>query len=213
MKREDVPKVLEILKREFPKWNAPVVHMIAQHDKDPFRVLVCALLSTRTKDELTWRVCKRFFEKVKSPEDLIKLSEKEIEELIYPVGFYRVKAKQLKEIGKILIEKYGGKVPDTLEELLKLPGVGRKVANLVLSKGFNKPAIVVDVHVHRIVNRWCLVKTKTPEETERKLMEIVPKELWSDINYLLVAFGQTICLPRKPKCEECPVEKYCGKCL
>ena len=213
MKKEDLPKVLEILKKEFPKWNAPVVHMIAQHRRDPFRVLVCALLSTRTKDELTHRVCKKFFEKVKKPEDLLKLSEEEIQKLIYPVGFYRVKAKQLKEIGKILVENYGSKVPDTLEELLKLPGVGRKVANLVLSKGYNKPAIVVDVHVHRIVNRWCLVKTKNPTETEFKLMEIAPKELWSEINYLLVAFGQTICMPQKPKCDVCPVEKFCGKCV
>ena len=213
MKKEDLQTVLEILKKEFPKWNAPVVHMIAQHKKDPFRVLVCALLSTRTKDELTHRVCERFFEKVNFPEDLIRLSEEEIRRLIYPVGFYRNKAKQLKEIGRILVENYGGKVPDTLEELLKLPGVGRKVANLVLSKGYNKPAIVVDVHVHRIVNRWCLVKTKNPTETEFRLMEVVPKELWSEINYLLVAFGQTICTPKKPKCELCPVEKYCGKCF
>ncbi|WP_461830083.1 endonuclease III domain-containing protein [Aquifex sp.] len=213
MKKEDLPKVLEILKKEFPKWNAPVVHMIAQHRRDPFRVLVCALLSTRTKDELTHRVCKRFFEKVKSPEDLVKLSEEEIQRLIYPVGFYRVKAKQLKEIGKILLERYGGRVPDALEELVKLPGVGRKVGNLVLSKGYNKPAIVVDVHVHRIVNRWCLIKSKNPTETEFKLMEIAPKELWSEINYLLVAFGQTICTPQKPKCEVCPVENYCGKCF
>ncbi len=213
MKKGDLPKVLEILKKEFPRWNAPVVHMIAQHRRNPFRVLVCALLSTRTKDELTHKVCKRFFEKIKSPEELVKLSEEEIQKLIYPVGFYRVKARQLKEIGKILLEKYGGKVPDTLEELIKLPGVGRKVGNLVLSKGYNKPAIVVDVHVHRIVNRWCLVKTKNPTETEFRLMEIVPKELWSEINYLLVAFGQTICTPQKPKCDICPIEKYCGKCL
>lgn len=213
MKKEDLQTVLEILKKEFPKWNAPVVHMIAQHKKDPFRVLVCALLSTRTKDELTHKVCERFFEKVSSPEDLVRLSEEEIRKLIYPVGFYRNKAKQLKEIGRILVENYRGRVPDTLEELVKLPGVGRKVANLVLSKGYNKPAIVVDVHVHRIVNRWCLVKTKNPTETEFRLMEVVPKELWSEINYLLVAFGQTICTPKKPKCELCPVEKYCGKCF
>ena len=213
MRKEDLPKVIEILKKEFPKWNAPVVYMIAQHRKDPFRTLVCALLSTRTKDETTWKVCKKFFEKVSSPEDLLKLSEKDIAELIYPVGFYRVKAKQLKEIGKILVHKYNGRVPDKIEELLKLPGVGRKVANLVLSKGYGKPAIVVDVHVHRIVNRWCILKTKTPEETEKRLMELLPEELWSDINYLLVALGQTICLPRKPKCEECPIKEYCGKCI
>ena len=213
MKKEDLPKVLEILRKEFPKWNAPVVYMIAQHRRDPFRVLVCALLSTRTKDELTHKVCKKLFEKVKSPEDLLELSKEEIEKLIYPVGFYRVKAKQLKEIGKILTEEYKGRVPDKLEELLRLPGVGRKVANLVLSKGYGKPAVVVDVHVHRIVNRWCLVKTRNPTETEFKLMELVPKEYWGEVNYLLVAFGQTICTPKNPKCSECPIETFCGKCL
>lgn len=213
MKKEDLTKVLDILRKEFPKWNAPVVHMIAQHNNDPFRVLVCALLSTRTKDELTWKVCKSFFERVKSVEDLLNLPTNEIEKLIYPVGFYRVKAKQLKEIAKILVNEYDKRVPDKLEDLLKLPGVGRKVGNLILSKGFNKPAIVVDIHVHRIVNRWCLVKTNNPTETEFKLMEIVPKKLWSDINYLLVAFGQTICLPRNPKCSLCPIEKFCGKCF
>ncbi len=213
MKPEYVVKALKILKREFKKWNAPVVYMLKQHRNDPFRVLVCGILSTRTKDGLTHKICERFFKIVKKPEDLKGLSLEEIEKLIYPVGFYRMKARYLKQIGEIITEKYKGKVPDSLEELLKLPGVGRKVANLVLSKGYGKPAIVVDVHVHRIVNRWCLVKTKNPEETERELMNLIPTEYWKEINYLLVAFGQTICTPQKPKCEKCPVENLCEKCF
>jgi len=206
-------KVIEILRKEFPKWKAPVENMVRKHRGEPFKVLVCGLLSTRTKDELTHKVCERFFNKVKKPEDLLSMSEEEIEELIYPVGFYRVKAKNLKKIAEILVERYGGRVPSTREELMSLPGVGRKVANLVLSKGFGKPAIVVDVHVHRIVNRWCLIKTKSPEETERELEKIVPKELWKELNYLLVGFGQSICLPRNPKCSECPVNAFCGRCF
>ncbi|NPB08570.1 MAG: endonuclease III [Aquificae bacterium] len=213
MKKEELPQVLEILKKEFPKWKAPVENMVKKHRGDPFRVLVCALLSTRTRDELTHRVCERFFKGVRGPEDLLSMTVEEIERLIYPVGFYRVKARNLKEIARILVENYGGRVPSTREELLKLPGVGRKVANLVLSKGFGKPAIVVDVHVHRIVNRWCLLKTRNPEETERELERIVPEELWKEINYLLVGFGQSVCLPRNPRCSECPVEAFCGKCF
>ncbi|NPA32058.1 MAG: endonuclease III [Aquificae bacterium] len=213
MRKEELPKVLGILKREFRKWNAPVGRMMRTHGGEPFRVLVCALLSTRTRDDTTREACERLFSRAKSPEELLQLTQSEIERLIYPVGFYRTKAKQLKEIARVLSEEFGGRVPDTLEELLRLPGVGRKVANLVLSKGFGKPAVVVDVHVHRITNRWCLIKTKTPEETERKLMEILPPELWGEVNYLLVAFGQSVCLPKKPLCHACPIESYCSKCF
>lgn len=211
MNRNNAVKALEILKSEFKKWKAPVVYMLKQHKNNPFRVLVCGVLSTRTKDELTYKVCEKFFKVVKKPQDLNDLSVEDIEKLIYPVGFYRMKAKYLKQIGEILTEKYKGKVPDSLQELLKLPGVGRKVANLVLSKGYGKPAIVVDIHVHRIVNRWGLLKTKKPEETEKELMNVIPKKYWKEINYLLVAFGQTICTPQKPKCEKCPIEKLCSK--
>jgi len=213
VRREDLPKVLEVLEREFPKWKAPVGLMAETHGGEPFKVLLCALLSTRTKDETTFKVCRRLFEKVKSPEDLASAKVEEIEELIYPVGFYRVKARQLKELSRLLVEKFGGKVPDRLEELLKLPGVGRKVANLVLSKAFGKPAVAVDVHVHRITNRWRLLKTKSPEETERELEKLLPDELKGKFNYLLVALGQTFCLPRSPKCGECPIREFCGRCL
>ena len=213
MNRSDIPRVIEILKEHYEIWEAPVVTLVAQHTHDPFKVLICALLSTRTRDETTAKVCEKFFKKVKSPEDILKLPLKELEELIYPVGFYRNKAKQLRKLAEILIRDFGGEVPKTREELLKLPGVGRKVANLVLADGYNIPAICVDTHVHRITNRWCLIKTKTPEETEKKLMEVLPKEYWIVINRLLVAFGQRICTPQRPKCGECPIENFCGKCL
>jgi len=209
MSKEDLKVVLEIMKGEYEKWHAPIVKLIAQKRKDPLCALLCALLSTRTKDDTTAEVCKRFLERVKSPQDLLEMGLKELERLIYPVGFYRNKARQLKELAKQLIEDFGGRVPDTLEELLKLKGVGRKVANIVLSEGFGKPAIAVDTHVHRISNRWGLVKTKSPEETEKALMEILPVEYWRDFNRLVVALGQTICKPVKPKCGECPVRSWC----
>ncbi len=212
MRREDIPKVIGILKAHYESWRAPVVTLVAQHTSDPFKVLVCALLSTRTRDETTAKVCKGFFKKVKSPEDIVSMPIEELESLIYPVGFYRNKAKHLKELAKILMERFGGTVPDNLKDLLSLPGVGRKVANLVLSDGFGVPAVCVDTHVHRITNRWCLIKTRTPEQTEKKLEEILPREFWSVINRLLVAFGQRICTPQRPKCHLCPVENYCGKC-
>jgi len=213
MDRREVVEVIEILKENYERWNAPVVTLVAQHTNDPFKVLLCALLSTRTRDETTAQVCERLLRRIRTPEDLLEIPTRELEELIYPVGFYRSKARHLRELARILLEEFGGKVPSTLEELLRLPGVGRKVANLVLADGYGVPAICVDTHVHRITNRWCLVKTKTPYETERKLMEILPKEYWIVINRLLVAFGQKICTPQKPKCSACPIESYCGKCL
>ncbi len=213
MRRSDIPQVIEILKENYERWEAPVVTLVAQHTHDPFKVLVCAFLSTRTRDETTAKVCKKLFGKIKEPEDILKIPLEELEELIYPVGFYRNKARQLKELARILVDEFGGKVPNNLEDLLKLPGVGRKVANLVLADGYGIPAVCVDTHVHRITNRWCLVKTKTPEQTERELMKVLPKDYWIVINRLLVAFGQRICTPQRPKCDMCPIEKYCGKCL
>jgi endonuclease-3 len=209
MREEDLQKVISILKKEFPRWNAPVVSLIAQKTGDPFRVLVCALVSTRTKDEITAVVCKKLFEKVKSVEDLYLIDKDELSKLLYPVGFYKNKALFLKEIAKELKEKYDSRVPDKLEELLKLKGVGRKVANLVLAEGYGIPAICVDTHVHRITNRWCLVKAKKPEETEHQLTKILPEKYWIEFNKLLVAFGQTICKPVKPLCHICPIREYC----
>ncbi|MEJ5338635.1 MAG: endonuclease III [Aquificaceae bacterium] len=209
MRKEDLPTVLQIMKREYPRWHAPIVKLIAQKRKDPLSALLCALLSTRTRDETTAEVCKRFLERIKSPQDLLKMDLDELQRLIHPVGFYRNKAKHLKELARQLVEEFGGKVPDTMEDLLRLRGVGRKVANIVLSEGFGKPAIAVDVHVHRISNRWGLVRTRNPEETEKALMQVVPQEYWRDYNRLLVAFGQTICRPVRPKCGECPVSAWC----
>jgi len=204
-------KVLDILEKEYPKWNAPVVTLLAQHTKDPYKVLISTIISLRTKDEVTAKASERLFKLADNPFDMVKLSEEQIAKAIYPAGFYKNKAKTILEVSKTLIEKYNGKVPDKLEELLKLKGVGRKTANLVLSLAFGKPAICVDIHVHRICNRLGFVKTKTPEETEFELMKKVPKKYWSKINNLLVAFGQTICKPVSPLCSKCPVEKYCEK--
>ena len=209
MNKENIHKVISILKEEFPKWNAPIVSLIAQKSGDPFKTLVCALLSTRTKDETTAQACQRLFERVKDVKDLVDIDLQELESLIYPVGFYRNKARQLKELARIILEKYGGIVPDDSKKLMELPGVGRKVANLVLSDVFRKPVICVDTHVHRISNRLGLVRTKTPEETEMELYRVLPSEYWQDYNKLLVAFGQTICKPIKPKCQECRIRDYC----
>jgi len=206
-----IHRIVEILRKEKENWNVPVVTLMSQTDKDPFKILIATVLSLRTKDEVTAEASKRLFEVADTAEDILKLKEEEIASLIYPVGFYRRKAKNIKEICRILVEKYGGKVPDDLEELLKLPGVGRKTANLVITLGFGKPGICVDTHVHRIMNRIGYVKTKTPEETEFALREKLPKEYWIEINDLLVSLGQHICHPVSPKCSRCPVENYCEK--
>jgi len=208
---ERIRRIVEILREEKKKWNVPIVTLMSQTGSDPFKILVATVLSLRTKDEVTAKAAERLFQVADTPEKLLKLEEDEIASLIYPVGFYRRKAKNLKEIAKILIEKYGGKVPDDLEELLKLPGVGRKTANLVITLGYGKPGICVDTHVHRIMNRLGYVKTKTPEETEFALREKLPKEFWIEINDLLVSLGQHICHPTSPKCSQCPVEPYCPK--
>ena len=208
---ERIRKIVEILREEKKKWNVPIVTLMSQTGSDPFKILVATVLSLRTKDEVTAKAAERLFQVADTPEKLLKLEEDEMASLIYPVGFYRRKAKNLKEIAKILIEKYGGKVPDDLEELLKLPGVGRKTANLVVTLGYGKPGICVDTHVHRIMNRLGYVKTKTPEETEFALREKLPREFWIEINDLLVSLGQHICHPTSPKCSQCPIEPYCPK--
>ncbi len=211
VKKIDIDRIVEILERESKKWDVPVVSLMSRHDRDPFKILISTILSLRTKDEVTAKASERLFKKADNPYDMVKLSEEEIEKLIYPVGFYRNKAKTIKEICKTLIEKYNGKVPDSLDELLKLKGVGRKTANLVVTLGFDKPGICVDTHVHRIMNRIGYVKTKTPEETEFALRKKLPKKYWKIINELLVALGQHICHPTSPKCSVCPIKDYCRK--
>lgn len=179
--------------------------------QNPFLVLIACILSLRTNDRTTYPATLRMLELGKTPEDFAKCDVKKLEQAIYPVGFYANKAKQIIELSKELVEKYESKVPDSIEELVKFKGVGRKTANLTLAKGYNIPAICVDVHVHRIFNRIGYVKTTTPEETEFALREKLPKKYWLDINTLLVTHGQNICKPINPKCNNCPISEYCDK--
>lgn len=180
-----------------------------QEDRDPYKILIGTILSARTRDETTTNVIKMLFSKFKNPEELSRANLKEIKELIQKIGFYNVKAARIKEVSKILVEKYNSKVPPNLEDLLSFPGVGRKTANCVLVYGFRKPAIPVDVHVHRISNRIGIVKTKKPEETEIVLQESIDRKHWIAVNETFVVFGQNICLPIKPKCNVCRLTKLC----
>jgi endonuclease-3 len=179
--------------------------------RDPFYVLISCLMSLRTKDEVTYPRAKELFKKADTPKKMLKLSAKEIENLIYPVGFFRVKARRIKEISKLLLDKYNGKVPNDFNELIKIKGVGRKTANIVITHAFNKPGIAVDTHVHRISNRLGIVKTKTPHQTEEGLMEKIPKRYWIVFNELLVRHGQNICKPISPFCSKCKIFKYCRR--
>lgn len=179
--------------------------------KDPYLVLIACILSLRTNDKTTYPATLRMLKLAKTPAEMKKVGIKELAKAIYPVGFYENKAKQIIELSRIIDEELGGKIPDKIEDLVKFNGVGRKTANLVLARGFNKPAICVDVHVHRIFNRLGYVKTKTPEETEFALREKLPLKHWIDINTLIVTHGQNCCTPRNPKCSECPIEEYCAK--
>jgi endonuclease-3 len=181
--------------------------------KDPYLVLIACILSLRTNDRTTYPATLRMLELAKTPQEMMRVNPEDLEKAIYPVGFYKNKAGQIIELSKILVEKYEGKVPCDIEELCKFRGVCRKTANLVLSEGFNKPAICVDVHVHRIFNRLGYVKTNNPEETEFALREKLPQKYWIPINSLLVTHGQNVCKPIKPMCEICPIEKYCMKVL
>lgn len=180
---------------------------------DPFLVLISCILSLRTNDNTTYPATLRMLKLGKTPNDFANCDVKELEKAIYPVGFYANKAKQIVELSKELVEKYDSKVPNDIEELCKFNGVGRKTANLTIAKGFNEPAICVDVHVHRIFNRMGYVKTKTPDETEMVLREKLPKKFWIDINTLLVTHGRNVCKPIKPMCNKCPVSQYCDKNL
>ncbi len=211
MKINNIHTIIKLLKKEIKKFVLPSVTTIANKNKDPFLVLISCLLSLRTKDQVTSNASERLFKLAKTPLELSKLRTKIIEKIIYPVGFYKTKAKRIVEISKILIKDYNGKVPEQLEELLKLNGVGRKTANLVIILGYNKYGICVDTHVHRISNRLGFVKTKTPEKTEFELRIKLPKKYWKIYNNLLVSHGQNICKPISPFCSKCIINKYCDK--
>jgi len=207
----NIDQFIQILKEEYKNWKAPVITMFANIGTTPFKILVSTLLSLRTRDEVTEKASLRLFSKADTPEDMIKLSEEIIKKEIYPVGFYPTKAKRLIEICHILITKYQGKVPDTLDQLLELPGVGRKTANLVMTEGFKKQGICVDTHVHRISNRIGYVKTKNPDATEFALRKKLPEQYWIIYNEILVAFGQVLCRPISPHCSICAVTQLCKK--
>jgi endonuclease-3 len=205
----EIHTVIRILRREVPKWDTPVVTLMAETYESPFRVLISCILSLRTQDATTAKASHRLFAVADSPQTMIKLSAKKIEKLIYPVGFYKTKARQIRQMCQTIIDRHDGRVPEEIDELLKFKGVGRKTANLVVTLGYNKPGICVDSHVHRISNRWGYIKTATPEKTEVALRAKLPKRYWIEYNNLLVNFGQHLCRPISPQCSQCPVKKYC----
>ena len=205
----NIDSVMASLEAAVLAWDTPAVTIISQRDGDPFKVLISCMLSLRTKDTTTGPASSRLFSFADTPEKMLQLDLKLIEQAIYPVGFYRNKALQIMAICQQLSEKYAGYVPESIEELLKFKGVGRKTANLVVTLGFGKPGICVDTHVHRICNRWGYVATRTPDETEARLREILPERYWLRINDLLVTFGQNLCRPVSPFCSKCPVYGYC----
>ena len=211
MEEKDFPisEVVETLKKEAKNWDVPVVTLIALQEKDPFKVLLSTILSLRTKDEVTIDASKRLFEIISKAEDIDKVKVEDIEKAIYPVGFYRRKAVQIKKNCERLVKEFDSKVPKDIETLLSFEGVGRKTANLVLSEGHGIAAMCVDVHVHRISNRLGYIRTRDPHESEIALREKLPKKYWNEYNALLVAFGQYICRPVSPHCSVCPVKKWC----
>ncbi len=208
---ENLPAVLKTLEKESRAWVPPIVGTFAEGDNAPFKILISTVLSLRTKDKTTDEASRRLFARAQTPDALLSLNVTEIEKLIYPVGFYHTKARNILKICEILKLRFGGKVPDDLDTLLTLPGVGRKTANLVVTVGFNKPGICVDTHVHRISNRWGVVKTKTPDDTEMALRRKLPRQYWIGYNDLLVSYGQNLCVPVSPFCSRCKIHEWCPR--
>jgi endonuclease-3 len=211
MKDTQIHDAIKILRRAAREWRLPYVTEMVQTRRDPFRVLISTMLSLRTKDAVTETASQRLFALADTPATMVKLTQRQIEQAIYPVGFYRTKARSIRHVCEQLIDRYDSRVPEEIDELVKLPGVGRKTANLVLTLGYGKLGICVDTHVHRITNRWGYVKTKNPEQTEMALREKLPPTYWIEINDELVALGQNICHPTSPKCSQCPVDKFCER--
>ena len=205
----DIDEIVKNLKKA-KQPRSEFVHLMDTFN-DPYLVLIGCILSLRTNDRTTYPATLRMLKLAKTPQEMAKVNVKELAKAIYPVGFYENKAKQIVELSRQIVDELGGKVPDEIDDLCKFKGVGRKTANLVLARGFNKPAICVDVHVHRIFNRLGYVKTKNPEETEFALRDKLPLKYWIDINTLIVTHGQNVCKPIKPNCSECPIEEYCEK--
>jgi len=211
MNNRAMSAVIKALHSELENLGLPIVSQYSEENRGPFTILISTILSLRTKDEVTELASGRLFNLASTPEEMLKLPADEISRAIYPVGFYKTKAQTILEVCRVLIERFDSRVPDTIEELLTLKGVGRKTANLVVSLGYDKDGICVDTHVHRISNRFGYVKTKTPEQTEYALRAKLPRKYWSIYNTLMVAFGKRICLPVSPWCSKCPVYPYCGR--
>jgi endonuclease-3 len=212
MNDQDIHQVIPILREAIEAWEMPIVDAMGEReDRTPYHILITTILSLRTKDTLTAQIAPKLFAVADNPYEMVKLSPEKVAEIIYPVGFYRNKAKSILAVSQQLIDDYNGQVPDDLDELLKLPGVGRKTANLVVTSAYNKPGICVDIHVHRISNRWGYVETKTPEETEFALRDKLPPEYWIEYNKLLVSMGQNLCAPISPWCSKCPVTQFCDR--
>jgi len=206
-----IGRVLQLVRHAISAWEPPALNKIAEESHDPFRVLISCILSQQTKDAVTEAASIRLYRLADRPETILALSERRIARAIYPVSFYRTKARTIREVSRTLLTRFAGRVPDSLEALLSLKGVGRKTANLVVTVGYRKSGICVDTHVHRISNRWGYVKTKTPEQTEMALRQKLPKRHWIYYNDLLVPFGQHLCRPISPFCSRCPVAKWCAR--
>ena len=211
MKDTQIDSIIKILKKELAVSIMPIVSHLAENQRDPFMILISTLLSLRTKDEVTAVATERLFELASTPEEMLKIPLDKISKTIYPVGFYRVKARNIHHTCRELIERFDSKVPDNLDDLLSIKGVGRKTANLVVSLAYGKDAICVDTHVHRISNRLGYVKTKTPDETEFALRKTLPRRHWIIYNTIMVAFGRKTCKPVSPLCSQCPINKYCDR--
>ena len=209
-KEKQVVTVIKILKKYQKSKRKTNLNREARK-YTPFQTLISCILSLRSRDEITEKVSKKLFQAAKTPKEILRLPQKRLEKLIYSSGYYRNKAKTIKEIAKHIIKYHNGKVPSKEEHLLAIRGVGRKTANIVLSLAYNKKAIPIDTHCHRIPNRLGLIRTKTPEQTEQELMKILPKEYWNEFNGIFVLFGRTICTPISPKCSVCPIKRYCRK--
>jgi endonuclease III len=211
LKDGQIHAVMKILEEEVSRLGVPIVTEISRRRRDPYRILISTLLSLRTKDATTRKASERLLAKAPTPQKLLRMGEETIQALIYPVGFYKRKAAVLKEVCREIVHRHGGRVPDDLDELLKLKGVGRKTANLVVTLGYGKPGICVDTHVHRISNRLGYVRTKAPEETEFALRKKLPSQYWVQINDYLVTYGQNICKPVSPLCSRCRLGPYCDR--
>ena len=210
MRDRDISRVLGLIGRVNRAFVVPAVTQVAAR-RDPFAVLVSTILSLRTKDDVTAAASERLLARAPDPVALLRLPAPRIERLIYPVGFYRVKARHLRAVARLLLERHAGRVPADLDALLELPGVGRKVANLVLVLGFGLPGVCVDTHVHRICNRLGYVRTRDPLGTEMELRRKLPRRHWLTVNDLLVTFGQNVCGPLSPRCSSCPVARLCDR--